>query len=68
MRILLYFLDQSTYVLTRMKMAQIYLEYKHDRLKFAQCYQTIMEKNPTAEAYVLLGDAYMSIQEVNIRT
>ena len=29
---------------------------------FAQCYRQIVEKSPTAQSYILLGDAYMAIQ------
>lgn len=50
--------------MARMTMAQIYLEHKNDRLRFAQCYKAILDKNPSPQTYVLLGDAYMSIQEV----
>ncbi|KAH7731473.1 tetratricopeptide repeat protein 21A isoform X1 [Aphelenchoides avenae] len=55
--------DQPNYQAARMKMAQIYLEEKHDKHKFAACYRDILEKDPSPQAYVLLGDAYMSIQE-----
>ncbi len=30
---------------------------------YAQCYRQIVEKSPTPQSYVLLGDAYMAIQE-----
>ncbi|KAI6188453.1 Tetratricopeptide repeat protein 21B [Aphelenchoides besseyi] len=55
--------DQLNYQMARVRMAQIYLEYKHDRIRFAQCYKDILDKNATPQAYVMLGDAYMSIQE-----
>lgn len=57
-------LDQPNYQAARMKMAQIYLEEKHDRHKFSICYRDILDHDPSPQAYVLLGDAYMSIQEV----
>uniref|UniRef100_A0A1I7RZM2 Tetratricopeptide repeat protein 21B n=1 Tax=Bursaphelenchus xylophilus TaxID=6326 RepID=A0A1I7RZM2_BURXY len=55
--------DDPNYNAARMKMAQIYLENKQDRIRFAQCYKSILDKNPSPQTYVLLGDAYMSIQE-----
>uniref|UniRef100_A0A914CEE5 Tetratricopeptide repeat protein 21B n=1 Tax=Acrobeloides nanus TaxID=290746 RepID=A0A914CEE5_9BILA len=55
--------DQPNYQAARMKMAQIYLEEKHDRHRFSICYRDILDHDPTPQAYVLLGDAYMSIQE-----
>ncbi|KAI6240106.1 Tetratricopeptide repeat protein 21B [Aphelenchoides fujianensis] len=55
--------DQLNYQMARVRMAQIYLEHKHDRIRFAQCYKDILDKNATPQAYVMLGDAYMSIQE-----
>jgi tetratricopeptide repeat protein 21B len=30
---------------------------------YAQCYRQIVDKNPTAQSYVLLGDAFMAIEE-----
>ena len=33
---------------------------------YAQCYKQIVEKSPTAQSYILLGDAYMAIQGKHI--
>uniref|UniRef100_A0A915CVM3 Tetratricopeptide repeat-like domain-containing protein n=1 Tax=Ditylenchus dipsaci TaxID=166011 RepID=A0A915CVM3_9BILA len=55
--------DQPNYQSARIKMAQIYLEEKHDKHKFASCYREILDKDPSPIAYELLGDAYISIQE-----
>ena len=30
---------------------------------FAQCYREVVEKSPSPQSYLLLGDAYMSITE-----
>ena len=45
-------------------MAKIYLTQKNNKKAYAKCYSDIVEKNPTLEGYVLLGDAHMNIQEV----
>jgi tetratricopeptide repeat protein 21B len=31
--------DQPNFQMARVRMAQIYLEQKHDRIRFAQCYK-----------------------------
>lgn len=33
------FLDQPNFQMARVRMAQIYLEQKHDRIRFSQCYK-----------------------------
>lgn len=44
-------------------MAQIYLKHLKDKKMFTQCYKQMVDMSPTPQSYVLLGDAYMSIQE-----
>ncbi|RXG72067.1 Tetratricopeptide repeat protein 21B [Armadillidium vulgare] len=44
-------------------MANIYLEHLQDKRLYAACYREIVEKDPTPQSFLLLGDAYMSIQE-----
>lgn len=51
------------YVKARTKMANIYIQNKKDRLAFAQCFRELVDNCPGAESYIMLGDAYMSIQE-----
>ncbi len=46
------------------RMADIYKNYKHDVRAYCRCFSEIVEKNPTTANWILLGDAYMSIQEV----
>lgn len=54
---------ESYYLQAKTKMANIYLVNKKDRLMFAQCFKELVQNNPGAESYIMLGDAYMSIQE-----
>lgn len=56
--------NQSCFVAAKSKMAEIYLNFKNDTKSYAKCYSEIVQKKPTMEACVLLGDAYMKIQEV----
>lgn len=44
-------------------MAYIYLNQKKDRVLFAQCFKELVDISPGPESYLMLGDAYMSIQE-----
>lgn len=54
---------QSYYLQAKTKMANIYLVNKKDRLSFAQCFKELVHNNPGPDSYIMLGDAYMSIQE-----
>ncbi|CAL4107788.1 unnamed protein product, partial [Meganyctiphanes norvegica] len=55
--------EQTYYMQARDKMASIYLNHLKDKRMFASCYREVVEKNPTPQSFLLLGDAYMSIQE-----
>ena len=55
--------SQPYYLQAREKMANIYLNYRKDKKMFAQCYREVVEKSPSPQSYLLLGDAYMSITE-----
>lgn len=44
-------------------MAYVYLNHKKDRILFAQCFKELVNNLPGPESYLMLGDAYMSIQE-----
>lgn len=54
---------QSYYLQAKTKMANIYLVNKKDRLSFAQCFKEVVHNNPGPDSFIMLGDAYMSIQE-----
>ncbi|CAB3403169.1 unnamed protein product [Caenorhabditis bovis] len=54
---------QANFHLSRVKMAEIYLEEKKDKFMFAACYRELLEVEPTPASYSILGDAFMSIQE-----
>jgi tetratricopeptide repeat protein 21B len=47
----------------RMKLAEIYLKHRHDRRKYIACYEQMAREVNTAHQFVLLGEAYMRIQE-----
>ncbi|KAL7035416.1 hypothetical protein ACKWTF_008359 [Chironomus riparius] len=54
---------QTYYLQAKTKMAHIYLVNKKDRLSFAQCFKELVHNNPGPDSFIMLGDAYMSIQE-----
>uniref|UniRef100_A0A336M386 CSON011277 protein n=1 Tax=Culicoides sonorensis TaxID=179676 RepID=A0A336M386_CULSO len=55
--------SQPYYLQAKTKMADIYLKHCKDRMGFAQCFKELVEHKPGGESYLMLGDAFMSIQE-----
>ncbi|CAH8848235.1 unnamed protein product [Trichobilharzia szidati] len=55
--------DHPYYITARQNMADIYLYHRKEKKLFAACYRDLAEKLGTNEAYLLLGEAYMTIQE-----
>ncbi|ESO93623.1 hypothetical protein LOTGIDRAFT_189817 [Lottia gigantea] len=55
--------DQPYFVQAREKMADIYLNHRKDKRLYAGCYRELVDKYPSPHTSLLLGDAYMSIQE-----
>ncbi|KAM6332739.1 tetratricopeptide repeat protein 21B isoform 1-T1 [Podargus strigoides] len=55
--------EQPYFVQAKEKMADIYLQYRTDKKLYAGCYRDLVEKLPSAHTFLLLGDAYMNIQE-----
>jgi tetratricopeptide repeat protein 21B len=54
------------FIQAREKMADIYLNYRKDKRLYAGCYRELVDKQPSPHTYLLLGDAYMNIQEVSL--
>ncbi|KAL5010855.1 hypothetical protein ScPMuIL_013160 [Solemya velum] len=57
--------EQPYFVQAREKMADIYLNYRKDKRLYASCYRELVDKHPSPHTCILLGDAYMSIQETD---
>ncbi|XP_041858520.1 tetratricopeptide repeat protein 21B isoform X2 [Melanotaenia boesemani] len=55
--------DQPYYIQAKEKMADIYLKHRREKRLYASCYREMVEKLPSPHTYLLLGDAYMNIQE-----
>lgn len=56
--------DQTYYIQSREKLADIYLKHRRDKKLFIKTYTELVDRNPTPQALVILADAYMSIMEV----
>ncbi|XP_025066743.1 tetratricopeptide repeat protein 21B isoform X2 [Alligator sinensis] len=55
--------EQPYFVQAKEKMADIYLQYRKDKKLYASCYRDLVEQLPSSHTFLLLGDAYMHIQE-----
>ncbi|CAG2119925.1 unnamed protein product, partial [Medioppia subpectinata] len=51
------------FVRSRELMAAMYLKHRKDRRLYAGCYREILDKKPTTQSFLMLGDAYMHILE-----
>ncbi|KAM3929225.1 tetratricopeptide repeat protein 21A [Leptodactylus fuscus] len=55
--------NQPYYIEVKKKMADIYLKVRMDKKLYIACYRELSEQLPGAHTSLLLGDAYMNIQE-----
>ncbi|XP_012885344.1 PREDICTED: tetratricopeptide repeat protein 21B isoform X1 [Dipodomys ordii] len=55
--------EQPYFIETKEKMADIYLKYRKEKMLYITCYREIAERMPSPRSFLLLGDAYMNIQE-----
>ena len=55
--------DSAAYTKAQTVLAKIYLTQMNDKRQYIKCYKTMLEKSPAPRTQVLLGDAYMYIQE-----
>lgn len=55
--------SQTYYQQARCKMADIHLNQQKDRRAFSECFREMVENSPGPQSFMMLGDAYMSIQE-----
>uniref|UniRef100_S4RS46 Tetratricopeptide repeat domain 21B n=1 Tax=Petromyzon marinus TaxID=7757 RepID=S4RS46_PETMA len=55
--------EQPYYIQAKEKMAHVYLHHRKDKNLYAACYRELVEKLPGPHTFILLGDAYMNIQE-----
>lgn len=44
-------------------MADIYLKHRKEKMLYITCYREMAERMPSPRSFLLLGDAYMNIQE-----
>jgi tetratricopeptide repeat protein 21B len=53
----------SYYLEAKKTMADIYLKALNDRQNYARCYKEIVDVYPSLDSFLLLGDAYLNIEE-----
>nr|CAD7440821.1 unnamed protein product [Timema bartmani] len=54
---------QAYYIQARHKMADIHLNHRKDRRAYAECFRELVLNAPGPQSLVMLGDAYMAVQE-----
>ncbi|CAD7690626.1 unnamed protein product [Nyctereutes procyonoides] len=55
--------EQPYFIEAKEKMADIYLKHRKEKMLYISCYREIAERMPSPRSFLLLGDAYMNIQE-----
>eukprot|EP01137_Pigoraptor_chileana_P035464 Opistho-2@29514 len=57
--------DQPYFANAKAKMADIFLHQRRDLKMYAACYKELVDRNPSTHSCMMLGDAYMSITEID---
>ncbi|KAI8612411.1 hypothetical protein BC830DRAFT_1231247 [Chytriomyces sp. MP71] len=55
--------NQPSFIQAKTKMASIYLSHKKDRKAYARCYSDLYDRHKSIETCIVLGEAFMHIQE-----
>uniref|UniRef100_A0A4W2GQJ0 Tetratricopeptide repeat protein 21B n=1 Tax=Bos indicus x Bos taurus TaxID=30522 RepID=A0A4W2GQJ0_BOBOX len=55
--------EQPYFIEAKEKMADIYLKHRKEKMLYITCYREMAERMPSPRSFLLLGDAYMNIQE-----
>ncbi|KAM9669880.1 tetratricopeptide repeat protein 21B isoform 2-T2 [Dama dama] len=55
--------EQPYFIEAKEKMADIYLKHRKEKMLYITCYREMAERMPSSRSFLLLGDAYMNIQE-----
>ncbi|EDV98568.1 GH22333 [Drosophila grimshawi] len=54
--------DQPYFIQARTHLANIYLRHQKDRSAFSKCFKELVEARPESKSFLMLGEAYLSIQ------
>ncbi|KRT82678.1 Anaphase-promoting complex subunit 3 protein [Oryctes borbonicus] len=57
--------NDAYYLQAKTKLAKIYLKQRKDRRAYLKCYEEMIANMPGSDSFVLLGDAYMNILELD---
>eukprot|EP01029_Cantina_marsupialis_P015963 TRINITY_DN3539_c0_g1_i1.p1 TRINITY_DN3539_c0_g1~~TRINITY_DN3539_c0_g1_i1.p1 ORF type:complete len:1312 (-),score=419.30 TRINITY_DN3539_c0_g1_i1:598-4533(-) len=55
--------DSIAFPVVLQKKAHIFLKLKNNRKKYVDCFKELVASSPTVGSYIMLGDAYLEIQE-----
>ena len=55
--------ESEFYIAAKARMANIYLNQRHNRRMFARCFEELVESFPSVQSFIHLGEAYSAIQE-----
>ncbi|XP_016148131.1 tetratricopeptide repeat protein 21B-like [Sinocyclocheilus grahami] len=55
--------EQPYYIQAKEKMAEIYLNHRKEKRLYVSCYRDLVDKLPSPHTFLLLGDAYINVQE-----
>jgi len=55
--------ESPHFLKAKMAAADIYLKHRHDKRAYAMQYQELVDQYPDTQTYMMLGEAYMQIQE-----
>jgi tetratricopeptide repeat protein 21B len=58
--------EDRYYMESRLELSNIFLDHKKDKNRYTSCLREIVKKRPTVESCLMLGEAYMKIQDVEI--
>ncbi|XP_032597626.1 tetratricopeptide repeat protein 21B isoform X2 [Drosophila grimshawi] len=58
--------DQPYFIQARTHLANIYLRHQKDRSAFSKCFKELVEARPESKSFLMLGEAYLSIQETDL--
>jgi tetratricopeptide repeat protein 21B len=58
--------EKPYFVKSQTTMADVYLTHRNDKRMYIHCYRKLAETDSSVHGLLLLGDAYMRIQEVII--
>ncbi|XP_017846384.1 tetratricopeptide repeat protein 21B-like [Drosophila busckii] len=57
--------EQPYYIHARTQLANIFLQHQKNRSAFSKCFKELVKVRPEPKSFLMLGEAYLSIQEID---